>query len=134
MSRSPREALLADHERLCKAARALMAKKNHDYAGSAGGQPFANFERVEAMGICSTERGFLVRLVDKLIRLSSFSDSGRFEVSDESFTDTVLDIINYSILLCAYHEQCARRDKLRAEECPNGETRSQKHLSVPVSG
>lgn len=84
-------------------ARQLIASKNHDYAGEGGDNPFANFTRVESLGITSTERGFLVRLTDKLSRLSSFCESGNFQV-DESVRDTCLDIVNYAILYLAYHE------------------------------
>jgi hypothetical protein len=54
------------------------------------------------MGICKTEAGMLVRMTDKMSRLSSFLESGKFEVADESLEDTTLDIINYAVLLYAY--------------------------------
>lgn len=79
-----------------------MKKKNADYAGGDGAQPFANFTRVEAMGICSTEQGFMCRIMDKMSRLSSFIHSGKMNVEDESFNDTIIDVINYMVLLSAY--------------------------------
>lgn len=94
--------LFKRHEELCKIALELMKKKNADYAGSGGGNPFANFTRVENMGICKTEQGFLVRLTDKMSRLSSFVYNGKMHVEDESFNDTCIDIINYIVLLQAY--------------------------------
>lgn len=97
-----REELLNTHETLCNKSRALMRKKNADYAGGRGVEPFANFTRCEAMGICKTEAGMLVRMTDKMSRLSSFLESGKFEVADESLEDTTLDIINYAVLLYAY--------------------------------
>jgi hypothetical protein len=54
------------------------------------------------MGICNTEQGFMVRLTDKMSRLSSFVQSGKMHVEDESFQDTCLDVINYMVLLSAY--------------------------------
>ena len=54
------------------------------------------------MGITSTEKGFLVRMTDKMSRLSTFCDGGRFAVSDESLRDTIIDIINYGVLLYGY--------------------------------
>tara|TARA_Y100001938_G_scaffold123630_1_gene173054 strand:- start:1528 stop:1959 length:432 start_codon:yes stop_codon:yes gene_type:complete len=93
---------LKHHDDMCGKARALSYKKNCDYAGENGKDPFANFNRCEYMGICSTERGFLVRLTDKFSRLSTFCETGRFEVADESFEDTCLDIINYVCLMSAY--------------------------------
>jgi hypothetical protein len=97
-----KEELFEVHMKMCNEALDLMKKKNADYAGSGGNNPFANFTRVENMGICRTEQGFLVRLTDKMSRLSSFAQCGKLEVSDESFKDTCIDIINYVVLLQAY--------------------------------
>jgi len=97
-----REELLAFHSELCSEAKALMSLKNKDYAGNEGTEPFANFTRVESMGICKTEQGFMVRLTDKMSRLSSFVRAGKMHVKDESFKDTCIDVINYMVLLAAY--------------------------------
>lgn len=99
-----REELLNYHSEICQQARELMSLKNKDYAGREGNEPFANFTRVESMGICSTEQGFMVRLTDKMSRLSSFVESGKMNVADESFRDTIVDVINYMVLLSAYIE------------------------------
>jgi len=93
------------HKELCLSALRLMEKKNHDYAGKKGTEPFANFTRAEAMGITSTEKGMMVRLLDKMSRLSSFMESGTFKVEDEKLKDTILDMINYSVLLYAYLDE-----------------------------
>lgn len=79
-----------------------MKKKNHDYAGNSGEQPFANFERCEAMGICNTEQGFLVRITDKVSRLSTFANAGKLVVDNEGYRDAILDIMNYCVLFSAY--------------------------------
>ena len=102
-SKMTRDELLKLHATLTQEAKDLMKKKNHDYSGGKNNNsPFLNFSRVESMGITTTEKGFLVRMTDKLSRLSTFSEEGRFEVDDENLKDTVLDVINYSILLYAY--------------------------------
>jgi hypothetical protein len=104
-----RDELLKMHEMICEKGRSLMRKKNADYAGNGGNEPFANFTRVEAMGICSTEQGFLVRMTDKMSRLSSFVESGKLAVENESFEDTIIDIVNYSVLMYAYlHDKKAQ--------------------------
>jgi hypothetical protein len=100
-----REELLKHHEIICKQARDLMDKKNRDYAGNDGKEPFANFTRVEAMGICSTEQGFMVRLTDKMSRLSSILQSGKANVPNETFEDTLVDVVNYIVLLSAYRQE-----------------------------
>ena len=97
-----RDELLASHEKLCGEARDLLKLKNRDYAGNDGLEPFANFTRVEAMGICSTEQGMVVRVIDKISRLSSFIESGKMNLENESFHDSCIDIINYMVLLSAY--------------------------------
>jgi hypothetical protein len=97
-----RDELLEYHKTICTEARDLMSLKNRDYAGNEGLEPFANFTRVEAMGICKTEQGFMVRLTDKMSRLSSFVRAGKMHIKDESFKDTCVDVINYMVLLAAY--------------------------------
>ena len=49
-----RDELLKNHETICQEARNLMELKNKDYAGNGGLEPFANFTRCEAMGVCTT--------------------------------------------------------------------------------
>lgn len=75
--------------------------KNADYTGNSG-DPFANFTRVEAVGICSTEQGFLTRMMDKMARINSFVQNNNLQVKDESVEDTLLDLANYSLLMLGY--------------------------------
>ena len=97
-----REQLLKHHDALTKQAKEIMKAKNHDYAGEKGDSPFANFERTEAMGVCTTEQGFLVRVIDKVSRLSTFVEAGKLKVENESYNDAVLDIINYMVLFSGF--------------------------------
>lgn len=96
------------HELKCKASRLLSEKKNHDYASPETRKydPYAvwaNFTLCETLGICSTETGMLVRLSDKLCRLSNLLKEGHERaVEDESIEDTENDIINYICLLSGY--------------------------------
>jgi hypothetical protein len=82
------------HEACTEKMISITKKKNSDYTGNSQ-DPFKNFRR-------RGEYGFLVRMDDKLARLESFLEKGSFEVSDESFEDTCLDLANYSILLAGY--------------------------------
>ena len=104
------------HASLCEDALRLSMTKNHDYSGGEDGtDPFLNFKTVEFLGIgVTTEQGFMVRLADKIRRLSGFVKTGHFEVSDESFEDTVIDAINYLCLLAAYKEakEAAKQKKV----------------------
>lgn len=81
----------------------IAKRKNADYAG-ASADPFANFTRVEALGIATTEQGFLTRMTDKLCRINNILSSGETHVKDESAKDTLRDLANYSLLLVAYLE------------------------------
>jgi len=99
-----KEELFEMHIKMCNDALTLMKKKNADYAGSGDGNPFANFKRAESMGICTTEQAFLVRIIDKISRLSSYSSNGKLIVEDETVHDTLIDMINYCVLLSAYLE------------------------------
>jgi hypothetical protein len=89
------------HAKCLEKMKAITAAKNADYTGT-GTDPFANFSRVEAMGICSTEQGFLTRMLDKVSRIGSFVQKGTLAVKDESVEDTLLDLANYAILMAGY--------------------------------
>lgn len=96
-----RKEYLEYHKAVTEKMFTITKAKNSDYCGITD-DPFANFSRVEAVGITTTERGFLVRMMDKMSRLNSFVQKGVLEVKDESVEDTLFDLANYSILLAAY--------------------------------
>lgn len=75
-------------------------RKNSDYTGKTD-DPFSNFRSVEVLGI-TTEQGFLTRMMDKMKRIASFAEQGELQVKDESVTDTLKDLANYSCLLSGY--------------------------------
>ncbi len=84
--------------------KALTRAKNSDYCGT-NPSPFSNFERVNQMGICSTEQGFLTRMTDKFCRVNSYvQKGGELSVKSEGVRDTLMDLAVYSILLAAYLE------------------------------
>jgi|LULL01.1.fsa_nt_gb hypothetical protein len=97
-----REEFLKFHEDFTGKMRSICVRKNNDYAGAGGEDAFANFSRVEAMGIAKTEQGFLTRMLDKMSRLSTFVESGELLVKDESVEDTLVDLANYSALLAGF--------------------------------
>jgi hypothetical protein len=76
---------------------ATAAKKNRDYAGDA--DPFANFRLAGAIGV-DPRRGILVRITDKLSRISQLLDR-EAAVEDESLQDTIDDAVNYLAILGA---------------------------------
>ena len=98
-----RQQLLNVHDNISRAAKTLMEAKNHDYSGGPDStDAFLNFTRVENMGITDTKTGFLVRMTDKMSRLITYVQGGKLEVKDEALKDTIIDLVNYSILLYAY--------------------------------
>jgi hypothetical protein len=92
------KSLLQLHEHLGERGREIMAAKNSDY-GSAAGDPFRNFAAFGAFGI-------LVRLSDKMSRLRTFVEKAQqgkeMAVKDEKWEDTLIDAINYLVLLDGY--------------------------------
>ena len=91
------------HRDCCQRMMDITRRKNHDYSGGdKSTDPFMNFTAVERMGICSTEQGFLTRMMDKMARISTLSTGTQAQVRDESVEDTLLDLANYSILLLGY--------------------------------
>jgi hypothetical protein len=89
-----REELLKLHADMSTHAASIMRKKNEDYGAET--DPFRNFRAFGPYGI-------LVRLSDKLSRLRTYEERGKFSVDDEGMEDTVLDAINYLVLYAAMH-------------------------------
>jgi len=91
-----------------------MERKNHDYAGW---EEYKNFTLVEKLWVCSVEQWVLVRMSDKFSRLSTLLNK-EAKVKDETITDTLIDLANYSIILASY-----LKDKWEEKVKYNGFTR-----------
>jgi hypothetical protein len=92
-----RDELFKLHKDTCEEALELMKKKNNDYAS--GSDPFMNFKRAEYLGFATAELGVLIRMTDKMSRISTFLKNGDLSLSNESVYDAIVDMINYSVLL-----------------------------------
>ncbi|MGH9992865.1 MAG: hypothetical protein ACREBU_01555 [Nitrososphaera sp.] len=101
------EELMRLHNSLCDRAYTIMKAKNKDY--TAGGGVFANFDLSASLGV-PRELGLLVRVSDKVIRLKSGITGGALAVKGEGFEDTILDVINYMVLLAGMSKE-ARTDE-----------------------
>lgn len=86
----------------------IMKAKNTDYSGG-NSDPFGNFKAVEMLGI-KPEVGFITRMMDKMMRISSFVIKGDLKVKDESVKDSLADLANYAVLLAAFLE--SKKQKL----------------------
>jgi hypothetical protein len=91
-----REDMLVLHDYLCGKAKALMVTKNADYTGKRG--TFANLKMSELISI-APEKGILLRCLDKISRIDALVEGGELQVKSESITDSIVDVINYMILL-----------------------------------
>jgi len=89
------------HDQFCEQMTIITRKKSQDYTGDSG-DPFSNFRAVEKLGICSTEQGFLVRMMDKMVRISNLADGREAAVLDEKLEDTLFDLANYAALFAGY--------------------------------
>jgi hypothetical protein len=82
--------------------------KNNDYGGT-NKDPFANFRNSTIAGV-TVEKGILVRLMDKMSRISTLLDKEAM-VKDESIIDTIQDAINYLAIMKAFIELKEKRDE-----------------------
>lgn len=93
----------------------LTSRKNNDYAGSENA--FKNFTLVEFLtnGSITTEMGIIVRLCDKLQRVTNLLLGTKSMVKNESIHDTVRDMAVYATILNIIYKARARaaagRDK-----------------------
>lgn len=93
-----RTELLQLHDETCKAARSIMEAKNSDYTGGkSADDPFANFKMAAMIGIHPAV-GLLLRMMDKVQRIRTFTLDGGLAVKSESVDDACDDIVNYAIL------------------------------------
>lgn len=81
----------------------LTTNKNHDYAGKQAEDAFCNFKLIESLGVTTTEAWFIVRMTDKLQRVSNLIKQDT-KVSDEKITDTLQDLAVYAIMMKIYLE------------------------------
>ena len=78
----------------------LIEVKNHDYAGDS--DALKNFRYAGLVGV-DLARGILVRMTDKIARVSNLIDKDP-KVVGESVKDTLNDLCNYAQILSVYLE------------------------------
>lgn len=110
-----RQDLLDLHDETSAKCKAIMERKNNDYSGgkSASDDPFANFKMSQVVGIHPVT-GLLLRVMDKIQRIRTFTLDDELAVSDESVEDACDDIVNYAILckgLLRESRQAIRKDQ-----------------------
>ena len=95
--------LLQSLDKTFKECYTIAEKKNKDYAGVTGKDPFAKFRAVELIGL-TPEQGILTRIIDKIKRVSNLLTQENF-VTEESIDDTINDAINYLAILKAFRQE-----------------------------
>ena len=92
------EQLLNLHDETCSKCKEIMKRKNSDYTGGKNATDvFANFNSSVILDIHPVQ-GLLLRLIDKIQRIRSFTNDKQLQVSNESVEDACEDIVNYAIL------------------------------------
>jgi hypothetical protein len=116
--------LLQLHDDTCKACRVIMQKKNSDYTGGKGAtDPFANFNASKILDIHPVQ-GLLLRVIDKIKRIYSFTNDSELSVPNETVEDACDDIVNYAILAKAMLlEERGSTKRLTEEQELQGEKR-----------
>lgn len=107
--------MIPNYDAIIKKAKELCDDKNTDYAQVQ--EPFSNFEMVEALKICDTSTGILVRISDKIARISNLlKKDGERAVAEEKVEDTMLDLINYSVILLSHTMYSKQYDSENGEQ------------------
>ena len=116
--------LLKLHDDTCKACRVIMQKKNSDYTGGKGAtDPFDNFNASKILDIHPVQ-GLLLRVIDKIKRIYSFTNDSELSVPNETVEDACDDIVNYAILAKAMLlEERGSPKRLTEEQELQGEKR-----------
>jgi hypothetical protein len=91
--------LLVDMKETFEKCLEIAIRKNNDYGGT-NKDPYANFRNSTMVGV-SVEKGMLVRMMDKMSRISTLLDK-QAKVTDESIEDTLEDLANYAIIMKSY--------------------------------
>lgn len=110
-----RTELVVLHQELCGDARRLLEKKNQDYAEE--NSIFGNLDMPEHAGLTSTETGIVIRMFDKMARVAK-GVKRPLACEDEKLSDTLLDLINYAVLLEA--KLRTRSTPVQSNEPPSG--------------
>jgi hypothetical protein len=81
----------------------IMKVKSADYSAQST-DALGNFKAIDNMAGFpeSVPIGFITRMMDKMMRITSFVKNGTLLVSDESVEDTLSDLANYAGLFAAW--------------------------------
>ncbi len=124
--------LLQLHDDTCNACKAIMKQKNSDYTGGKGATDvFANFNASKMLGIHPVQ-GLLLRVIDKIQRIRSFTNDKELSVPNETVEDACDDIVNYAILAKAMLMEERSQIERPVSKLPTGqeEVQAEKRMNV----
>ena len=126
--------LLKLHDDTCNACKAIMKQKNSDYTGGKGATDvFANFNASKMLGIHPVQ-GLLLRVIDKIQRIRSFTNDKELSVPNETVEDACDDIVNYAILAKAMLMEERSQIEQPVSKLPTGEEEVQAEKRMNVIG
>ena len=126
--------LLQLHDDTCNACKAIMKQKNSYYTGGKGATDvFANFNASKMLGIHPVQ-GLLLRVIDKIQRIRSFTNDKELSVPNETVEDACDDIVNYAILAKAMLMEERSQIEQPVSKLPTGEEEVQAEKRMNVIG
>tara|TARA_R110000851_G_scaffold228870_1_gene381496 strand:- start:204 stop:662 length:459 start_codon:yes stop_codon:yes gene_type:complete len=126
--------LLQLHDDTCNACKAIMKQKNSDYTGGKGATDvFANFNASKMLDIHPVQ-GLLLRVIDKIQRIRSFTNDKELSVPNETVEDACDDIVNYAILAKAMLMEERSQIEQPVSKLPTGEEEVQAEKRMNVIG
>lgn len=129
-----REMFLKAHEAIRNRMGETTIAKNSDYSGDSN-DAFQNFKLVEALGIANVPTAIMVRMSDKMARISSYLQQGSLKVKDESVMDSCVDLANYAVILAIYfqHQKDTNNEQRPKDSITNGSGSAARPSSVQPS-
>jgi hypothetical protein len=111
-----------------------MKQKNSDYTGGKGATDvFANFNASKMLGIHPVQ-GLLLRVIDKIQRIRSFTNDKELSVPNETVEDACDDIVNYAILAKAMLMEERSQIEQPVSKLPTGEEEVQAEKRMNIIG
>jgi hypothetical protein len=112
------EMLFALHRFVCEKNYEILKCKNRDYSNAVylKSDALKNFKIVKHSGLCEMSTGVMVRLCDKMQRLTSLLLADAPSVKSESLNDTIGDAINYLVILQAVLEYERYTESTRGDD------------------
>lgn len=111
------EELFKLHQEICSRGLALMQRKNADYG--ANNDALRNFRMAKLVNV-DDSKGILLRIQDKMARVVSFIEKGNLQVTNEGWDDSIVDAINYFVILYASLQERSKATEVTgyAEQAP----------------